>query len=201
MVEYLPDGRVRRDGKIVGRWEPEGAIKPTHPENPIANRVVSGVEAEPSEAQKKAGNYKMKHLKFHGLDITIETPRGVARSGIDRDGRAWSVRMPVDYGYIRLTEGADGDLIDCYLGPARDSTDVWVVDQFDLGDREFDEHKVMLGFGSWESALNAYRKAFNDGLGAARIGGVTQLTIDSLKNWLLIGDGSRPLADVDVTMA
>jgi len=52
-----------------------------------------------------------------------------------------------DYGYIEGTVGADGDEVDCYLGPDTQSKVVFVVDQGRLGDSsEFDEHKVFLGY-------------------------------------------------------
>ena len=34
---------------------------------------------EPTEPQKEAGNYKKGHLSLHGLDISIENPRGSER--------------------------------------------------------------------------------------------------------------------------
>ena len=61
------------------------------------------VDKGPSEAQKKAGNYKMGHVKVDGYDVTIENPKGSIRSGKDADGKEWSVTMNNTYGYIRGT--------------------------------------------------------------------------------------------------
>ena len=85
---------------------------------------------EPTEAQKKAGNYKVGKIKLQGLDISIENPKGSVRKGKDKDGEEWSVTMPAHYGYVRRTEGADGDQVDIYLSdrPA-ESDPVFVVDQ------------------------------------------------------------------------
>ena len=66
-----------------------------------------GGRIEPTEAQKEAGNYKKDHLSFQGLPITIENPNGSMRTGIDKGGKKWSVKMPYDYGYIKRTKGAD----------------------------------------------------------------------------------------------
>ena len=73
------------------------------------------VEQNPTEAQKEAGNYKKGHIKIDGYDVTIENPKGSVRSGKDADGTPWSVTMNNTYGYIRGTEGVDGDHIDVYL--------------------------------------------------------------------------------------
>src|ERR1700748_955107 len=91
----------------------------------------SRVNRNPTEAQKSAGNYQKAHLKAHGLDIAIENPRGSTRSGTGANGKKWSVRMPVSYGYIKRTEGADGDHVDCFLGPHLNSKKIYVLDQMD----------------------------------------------------------------------
>lgn len=155
-------------------------------------------KTQPTEAQKKAGNYKMKHLKVAGLDISIETPKGKIRRGMSASGKFWSVKMPVDYGYVKGSRGADFDKVDVYLGPNKKSPRVWVIDQFDVDDHEFDEHKVMLGFDSWDKASDAYRQSFNDDRGMQRIGGVTALSIDGLWYWLNAGQRKEPLDDVPI---
>ena len=43
---------------------------------------------EPTESQKKAGTYKMGHLSFQGLPISVENPKGSTRSGVGYDGFA-----------------------------------------------------------------------------------------------------------------
>ncbi|PTT91334.1 hypothetical protein DBR45_55290, partial [Pseudomonas sp. HMWF031] len=45
---------------------------------------------EPTEAQKEAGNYKKGKVRLHGLDISIENPKGSTRKGKDQDGKEWS---------------------------------------------------------------------------------------------------------------
>ena len=53
---------------------------------------------------------------FRGLNISIENRKGSVRRGVDSDGHEWATKMNYDYGYIRGTEGVDGDHLDCYLG-------------------------------------------------------------------------------------
>lgn len=87
------------------------------------------VDTNPSEAQKKAGNYKMGHVKIDGYDFTMENPKGSVRKGVDENGNAWEVTMNNDYGYIRGTKGVDGDHIDMFLSDNPEQGNVYVVDQ------------------------------------------------------------------------
>jgi hypothetical protein len=162
------------------------------------NRAARQADTNPTEAQKKAGNYAKGHVRVQGLDIAIENPQGTLRRGKDRGGKEWSVRMPAHYGYIKRTAGADGDQVDIYVGPARDSDRVFVVDQVDANTRQFDEHKAMVGFRDADQARAAYVKGFSDGRGPQRMGAVTELSMDEFKLWLKNGDTRRPLADTQV---
>ena len=130
---------------------------------------------------------------MHGLDISIENPKGSTRSGTGSDGKKWSVTLPDHYGYLRRTEGADGDHVDVYIGPHPGSRDVFVVDQVDAKTKKFDEHKCMLGYDNEAEALSAYHKAFSDGKAKDRIGAVTKMGIEEFKHWLKAGDTSKPI--------
>lgn len=80
--------------------------------------------------------------------------------------------------------GADGDHVDCFLGPHPKSPKAYIIDQVDPDSKKFDEHKIMLGFFSQQQAVNTYTKAFSDGKGKARIGAITEVSIPTLKAWL-----------------
>ena len=100
----------------------------------------------------------VKRLKWHGLDISIETmPAGQKRSSQTRQGNKWSVEMTHDYGYIRGTEGVDGDHLDCFLGHDEKAQYVYVV-QTRKAPRfiEADEDKCMLNFSSPADAKAAF---------------------------------------------
>ena len=140
-----------------------------------------GVNTEPSEKQKEAGNYKKGHIKVDGYDITIENPKGSTRSGKDASGKAWSVPMHYDYGYIKGTEGVDGDHIDVYLSDNPTSGNVYVVDQIDQKTGKFDEHKVMYGFPSKEAAVEAYKGQYEKGW---KVGPVTEVSREDFKKWV-----------------
>lgn len=143
-----------------------------------------GGKVGPSEAQKKVGNYKKMHGKVHGLDISVENPAGSFRTGKNKDGTPWAVRMPVHYGYIKGTEGADGDHVDAFVGHRIDNKDIHVIDQKDAETGKFDEHKVMMGFATPHDALHAYYSSFSDGKAHLRMGGMVSMTIDDFKKWV-----------------
>ena len=159
------------------------------PKNSTQSAVESAsaeVETSPTEAQKKAGNYKMGHVKVGAFDVTIENPKGSERSGTDANGKKWSVKMNNTYGYIRGTEGVDGDYIDVFLAENMDKWDgkyVFVVDQYNP-DGTFDEHKVMLGFNSMEEARSAYLSNYEKGWENGRRIDVAKIKTDDFQKWV-----------------
>lgn len=139
------------------------------------------VEQNPTEAQKEAGNYKKGHVKVDGFDITIENPKGSVRSGKDADGKEWSVTMNNDYGYIRGTEGVDGDHIDVFLSDNPEQGNVYVIDQINQKTGEYDESKVMYGFNSLEEAKDAYLSNFEEGW---KVGVVSGVSKEEFRKWI-----------------
>ena len=157
-------------------------------ENQTPNAVQAALAAaeqetntEPTEAQKKAGNYKKGHVKIDGYDVTIEQPKGSVRRGTDASGKQWEQEMHNTYGYIRGTEGVDGDHIDVFLSDDPSQGDVFVVDQVNK-DGTFDEHKVMYGFPDIESARKAYLSNYEDGWQG--LGAITQVSKEEFKKWI-----------------
>lgn len=127
--------------------------------------AAAETNTEPTPAQREAGNYKKGHVTIGDFDITIENPAGSERKGVDADGKPWSVTMRNTYGYIKGTEGVDGDHIDVFLAEDMDEWDgrkVFVVDQTHE-DGSFNEHKVMLGFNGMDEALEAYASNYEKG--------------------------------------
>lgn len=154
---------------------------------------TGGAVKAPTEAQKQAGNYQKGHISFQGLPISIENPKGSTRSGKGPDGKAWSVKMPYDYGYIKRTQGADGDHVDVCIGPDHTSDHVFLVDQHDHRTKQFDEHKVMLGYRTKEAAMAAYCSGFSDGKGPERMKAMVRLSMPEFKTWLKKHDTKRPV--------
>lgn len=166
-------------------------MKPIDPDKTIRQALQTAKKASggavipnPTEAQKEAGNYSKEHISFQGLPISLENKKGTTRSGVGPDGRKWSVQMPYDYGYVKGTEGADGDHFDVCIGPNPNSNSVFIVDQKDAKTGRFDEHKAMLGYNTLVEAEQAYKSGFSDGKGYLRLGPVVRLTISEFKKWL-----------------
>ena len=160
--------------------------------------AIAETETEPTEAQKKAGNYKKGHLSFGGYDYTVETPKGVTRSGKDEQGKPWSVTMHDTYGYILGKIGVDGDHIDMFINDAADldtfDGNVYVVDQVNPETGEFDEHKVIYGYPSEEAATEAYLANYSKGWkGLGKVTAVPKATFDK---WLESSDRkTKPFAE------
>ena len=133
----------------------------------------------PSEAQKEAGNFTVGRMKVNGLDISIEHPAGVKRKA------EHSQPLAQAYGYIRRTEGADGEKFDVFLGDRADDTSlpVFVVDQ-KKADGSFDESKGMLGFDTEAAARDAYLSNYPKGWEKTGLGGIRQMTQDEFKSWV-----------------
>lgn len=116
------------------------------------------------EIEKKASVKLQGETEFQGLDIAIENLKGSTRTWHDPHGKeTGSTKMHFSYGYIRGSEGTDGDHVDCYLGPNPDAPMVYIVDQMKNPDfKTFDEQKVMLGFADAKAAKAAYLRQYND---------------------------------------
>lgn len=136
--------------------------------NTLASKIAeeeAKVNVNPTEAQKEAGNYKKGHVRIGQFDVSIEQPKGSVRSGVDVSGNKWETTMQNTYGYIRGTEGVDGDHIDVFLTNDIDGWNgrrVYIVDQYNE-DGTFDEHKVMLGFNDEADAQDAYLSNYEKG--------------------------------------
>lgn len=156
--------------------------------------AVAECETPKSEEQAAAGNYRHGHVTWYGLPISIETGKGMTRSGTSKSGKKWSITMQNSYGYIKRTESeADGDHIDVFLNdddPEHET--VFIVDQVDPETGDFDEHKVLCGFTDPESAKAAYLANYEDGWQGC--GGVTEMSLDAFKEWIQDGDTSQPVA-------
>lgn len=150
--------------------------------------AARAVNRHPTKEQKEAGNYAKGHFAWNGLGFTIETPKGTARKGIDHRGKRWSNISPAHYGYLKKTEGADGEHVDAYMGPDPKSDKVFVFDQIDPRNNQFDEHKVVLGALSRSDATSLYDRGFSDHSGPKRRGAVTEMTVAQFKRWLERGN-------------
>lgn len=186
------ENRLQQDGNDgQGNGESQEKPEPLTSENGEQTTTVDNqikeegekVETNPTEGQKAAGNYKKGHVKIDGYDVTIENPAGSERSGVDENGKPWSVKMNNSYGYIRGTEGKDGDHIDVFLSGNMQGWNgtVYVIDQV-KPDGTFDEHKVMYGFNSEKDARDAYLANYSEGWKG--LGNITAVSREEFKQWV-----------------
>ena len=172
------------DGKRFGDIAEIAQYIDGHPSAEL--KVDGGMQSEPTEAQKAAGNYKMEHRKVDGYNVSIENAKGSVRRGTGADGKSWETTMQNDYGYIRGTQGVDGDHIDVFLSDTPEEGDVFVVDQVNE-DGSFDEHKVMYGFPTEQAARDAYLSNYEQGW--TGLGAITHVSKEEFKKW--IGSSKR----------
>lgn len=155
----------------------------------LANAVAVAekeTDTTPTEKQKEAGNYKKGHVQVGTFNITIENPKGSVRSGIDTEGNKWETTMQNTYGYIRGTEGVDGDHIDVFLSDDIDGWNgrkVFVVDQYNE-DGTFDEHKVMLGFNEADDAEAAYFANYDRNWAKKHKTMLTGVNLEEFEKWI-----------------
>ena len=152
--------------------------------------------AEPTQAQKEAGNYKKAHVRALGMDIAIENPVGSERSGTDESGEAWSITMQHHYGYLKGTVGKDKDHLDIFLKDGAEASDieakpVYVVDQVN-DDGSFDEHKILAGFDNEQEAQDGYLSNYDEGWQG--IGAITEMTPANFKKWANSGKTTKPIS-------
>lgn len=155
----------------------------------LANAVAVAekeTDTTPTEKQKEADNYKKGHVQVGTFNITIENPKGSVRSGIDTEGNKWETTMQNTYGYIRGTEGVDGDHIDVFLSDDIDGWNgrkVFVVDQYNE-DGTFDEHKVMLGFNEADAAEAAYFANYDRNWAKKHKTVLTGVNLEEFEKWI-----------------
>lgn len=126
---------------------------------------------------------------YYGLSIYVETT-----SGTLREGKNWASRTPAHYGYIMGYIGADGDEMDCYIGPNLKTGKVYIVDQNVIDSENFDEHKCMIGYMSKQEALHDYYTGHNKGKQIFR--GVVEMTPWEFQRWLRFGNHKVPVSGV-----
>lgn len=156
-------------------------------------KARTATDTYPTEKMTEAGNYKKGRIKFRGIHIAIENPKGSIRSGTSDAGKSWSQTMGSDYGYFTGSPGkaqpvaVDGDAIDVFIGPDLESDFVVVIDQYFNG--KYDESKFVVGVTSQEQGEKVYLDCYEKGW---KLGPVSTTTIPQLKVWLKSGEHTKP---------
>lgn len=149
-----------------------------------------GEPADPNIKKKKAEDSAIGAVgvlkRMFDINVAIENPKGSIRSS-NTLTNPWEVVMPAHYGYVLRTTGADGDQVDCFIGPNPKSASVYIIQQKDLKTGLYDEDKCMLGYNDFVGAMKDYVDAYSDGHGMERIQGFIETNIDGFKQYLSKG--------------
>jgi hypothetical protein len=151
-------------------------------------------------------------IEWNGLPIDIEWKAGDVREHGNSDYQRY---MVWSYGYLRGTDSADGEELDCFVGPKEDVDTVFVCVQksgdFEVSEEgaeedSFDEFDVILGAEDKSEAEAIMRLHYADN----QIGAIFELPLASFKELVLPqigktsafisvehGDGDIPLRHVE----
>lgn len=166
--------------------------RPISVENLLKKDKAGELHKKAEEEHKLHG-----HMEFQGIPIAIENRKGSTREGVDPDGKPWKTTFALPYGYIKKTEGKDGEEIDAYIGPASDAPTAFVVHQRKIDGTGHDEDKVFLGMLSEAATRKAYLKHYNK-VGPKLLGDITSISIEDLKKKLEEKRKHIKLAEVDI---
>jgi len=135
-----------------------------------------------------------KVVDFQGLKVHIDRPKGFKMEGVDDKGVPWTRIYSTDYGYLRGSQGGDGDSLDVFVGPNKKSSRVFWARQV-RPDGSFDEYKVFLGYPDKASATKVYKEHIPSKL----LSGMFEVSLDILKALLgVVPDGKKKVAGVQV---
>ena len=187
VLEALTEQSALEVARMLDHYVGKGAEQKLHSQTALKSYIdpvvvrslyLNALTPDVSKAFKLQGT-----TEFQGLPISIENKKGSIRRWYDpHEKRNGVTPMHFDYGYIRRTEGMDGDHVDVYIGPHPESTIAFVVHQMKGPDFfEFDEDKVMLGFSSADEARLAYLKQYDK---PGFFGGITAIPMDQFKEKL-----------------
>lgn len=163
-------------------WKAKGIENPNDKTPGYTDRINELYRGTIQKSLTWSGHELQDRYTFAGLKISVENKKGSIRSGKDKDGHEWHTYMHYDYGYIRGTEGVDGDHVDCYIGRNEGASNVYIVHQNDPVTHKYDEDKCMIGFDTLEEARRAYLKQYDR---PGFLGSITTMGIEKFKKYVL----------------
>lgn len=182
----LIDHHLMKEGVDLAKDTTPGIKRSVQPSVGGISPTVAGTGA----VVPTKDDHELPGIKVGGMIMKVENPRGSIR--VSKSGK-WKVKMPHHYGYVHGTTGADGDEVDCFIGPNLKSPHVYVINQTKQ-DGTFDEHKCMVGFDSPVQAKKGYMDSYSKGW--TGFGSMQKMTMDDFKAWVNSKDTSKPLGKI-----
>lgn len=115
------------------------AVRPYARRNPIQKATPSAKIGGADVPGNRVDGDVVTWRQFAGLAIAVENPKGTTREWRQQDGRSGVTKMRYDYGYIGGAAGADGEEVDCYLGPNEQAEFAYVIHQDEPSGAHLDE--------------------------------------------------------------
>jgi len=167
-------------GHYIGKGEDRKAHAATALRSYIDPVAVKSLWMNAIDPDMQKAHPLMGRIKYEGMNIAIENKKGSYREWYDPNAKEHGrTKMNYDYGYVSGSKGVDGDAVDVYMGPHKNSERVFVIHQMKKPDfTEFDEDKVMLGFDSPEEAKAAYLRQYDN---PKFFGSLTEMSLDDFK--------------------
>ena len=131
---------------------------------------LSGAKKDLDSHEKTAGKRVIREVNYQGLPIAIEVEKGSFRFR-----KFYKTLMHCHYGYIKGTEGQDGEEIDVYF-TEKPSDKVYQIKQLKKNG-EFDEYKYILGVDSKDEA----KKVYTDHMPQSFFGGAGEIPFKQFK--------------------
>jgi hypothetical protein len=104
--------------------------------------------------------------------------------------------MKVPYGYVKnkSVKGADGDMLDVFLGPDNSAKFAYIITIMKAPDfKKPDEQKCMLGFSSASVAKKALLAHFDD---SRFYGSMKTITMEAFRKWVCTKPVKKVAADI-----
>lgn len=189
-ADWLPTvGPIHPNCKCVMGRVPEGYgfdenddLVPNGEYNKVYNNEADLKASLLFESDLRKSGKLQGSLNFQGLNIAVENKKGSTRYWATQEGEKGQTKMLVHYGYIKRTDGVDGDALDVFVGPDKESDKVFIISQQNPETGLFDEYKIILGFKTEKQAIKCYWNHYDNP--AKFYINVIPMDLDHLKRWI-----------------
>lgn len=176
MNQILPDGRRvyainPKPDFFDDSYVRNPAFTPAFTINIFRSNEDVAKHSKEEKHEKTAGKKVVEEKDYKGLPVAVEVKKNSFRFR-----KFYKTLMHCDYGYIKGTQGEDGEEIDVYM-INKDSDKVYRIKQLKKGTGQFDEYKYILGARSEDEAKGMYLRHMPE----LFFGGIKEIPFDAFK--------------------